>query len=177
MATLDLIVQTGTSVVSGADSYASLTDAATFLEEIGGGRLATWTADDDDTEKRKAALREATQWADNRFDWCGEISTLLEGRLRWPRLDVYDRDGVHISGTPRGLVRFVILVAYEIRLSGIETEAASRELTVKREKVGPLETEYWEPSRETESRVYKLATRYLYGLYEPPRAGRRLVPR
>lgn len=177
MATSDLIVQTGSTVVSGADSYASLADAAAYLEEIGGGRLATWTADDADNEKRKAALREATQWADNRFDWAGEITTLEEGRLRWPRYDVYNRDGVHIQGTPIGLIRFVILVALEVRTSGIETEADARAITVKRSKTGPLETEFWAPSRETEARVYSLASRHLYGLYEPMRMGRKLVPR
>lgn len=177
MATSALIVQTGTAVVTGADSYASLAGADTYLEEIGGGRLATWTADDGDTEARKAALREATQWADNRFDWVGEISTLVEGRLRWPRLSVYDRDGILVTGTPRGLLRFVILVAYEIRLGGIETEAAAQSLTIKREKIGPLETEYWEPSRETEARVYSLARRHLFGLYEPQRMSRKLVAR
>jgi hypothetical protein len=177
VATPDLIVQSGSSVVAGADSYVSIAEAAEFLESIGGGRLASWEADDADTEKRKAALREATQWADNRYDWVGEISTLEEGRLRWPRLGVYSRDGVLVTGTPIGLRRFVTLVALEIRTAGIETEAAAQTLVVKRERVGPLETEYWEPSRETQARVYQLAGRYLAGLVEPQRMSRRMVPR
>lgn len=177
MATSDLIVQSGSSVVTGADSYSSVTDAATYLEEIGGGRLATWTADDADTEKRKSALREATQWADNHFDWIGCMSTLVEGRLRWPRLSAYDRDGVLIAGTPTGLKRFVILVALEIRTSGVEAEATAAGQQIKREKVGPIETEFWAPTGATQERVYLLARKHLAGLTEPVRMGARLVPR
>lgn len=133
-----MIVEDGTGL-STAQSYVSVADADAYHTAHGN---ATWTGVD---ALKEAALVRATQALDARYSWQGY--RLVETQaLDWPRYDAYDVDGYYLSGVPQGIKDALCEMALlELVTPGELTESV--EVSVKREKVGPLETEYYEHPR------------------------------
>lgn len=82
-----------TAGANNANSYATLTEAAAFME-TNQHKFTTWTEYEDDV--KKAALMWATRILDEQYEWIGEKRT-KEQALRWPRSGVADRDGYDVS--------------------------------------------------------------------------------
>lgn len=100
-----------------------------------------WIAASDNTQDAK--LREATDYIAAAWTWPGYLAD-SEQVLPFPRTGYYDREGRAITGTPEKLKAATIeaaRLALNGALMGGEVTA-----TVKREKVGPIETEYAERS-------------------------------
>lgn len=130
-----MTVEDGTGL-STAQSYVSVADADTYHTAHGN---TTWTGVD---ALKEAALVRATQALDARYSWQG--FRLVETQaLDWPRYDAYDVDGYYLSGVPQGIKDALCeLALLELVTPGELTESV--EVSVKREKVGVLETEYFE---------------------------------
>ena len=77
-----------------ANSYSTLAEADLYHEQH--LYATTWTEADDDN--KIIALIWATRVLDEEVDWSGTKST-NEQSLRWPRYDVYDRDGYALLNT------------------------------------------------------------------------------
>ena len=151
-----MTVEDGTGLDS-ANSYVSVEDCNTYHSERGN---TAWTGDD---TVKEAALIKATQYIDGRYRkrWRG-IPISSSQALCWPREDIYDERDVEIEGIP-------------VRLKYAVCEAALRALTddlnpdlerggrIKREKVGPIETEYSDnaPSRAVIPVINDLLSGYL----------------
>jgi hypothetical protein len=143
-----LTVETG-QAASDADSYVSLTDAAAHHTAFGN---AAWAALASDTV-REQYLRRATQHMvqEYRTRWAGSRKTTTQA-LDWPRYDVPIKDapsyfgggwqyGIYYSSDT--VPREIGIACAELALRAIDGPlTADLEASVKREKVGPIETEY-----------------------------------
>lgn len=80
-----LTVETG-SIVLGADSYVSLSDANAYFAKR--NDPASWTAADDAAKEN--ALRIATKIVDGRYAFVGTLVDTNNQALDWPRYNAYD---------------------------------------------------------------------------------------
>ena len=160
-----LVVETG-AVVTGAESYASLVAAAAYwTARPHDANAAVWGAATDNL--CEGALREASAYLDATFGnlYRGSRSTVTQGLL-WPRvtrteLDLSDFDSAADLLAAQAETDTVIVGADGLQLAALPMQiiAATIELAVralasrlapdvgqlgwlKREKVGPIETEY-----------------------------------
>jgi hypothetical protein len=130
-----LTVEDG-SVVSGADSYISLSDADTYHEDRDN---STWAALTDDA--KEAGLRRATQYIDSHYRMRFKGTKATSGQpLAWPRSNVDDEDGNIISSDsiPAALPTATAEVAVVIP----ETQEITQAKSLKRVKAGSVEVEY-----------------------------------
>lgn len=133
-----LTVQTDSStVVTGADSYISQTDADTYFTER--DSPSTWT--DASSAAQDSALRYATRWIDDRYEWIGVISTSDLDRLDWPRDNAVDADLRTQTGVPARIRDAVCEIALA-HLSTAVNATEDRGGRVVREKVDVIEIEY-----------------------------------
>jgi Putative DnaT-like ssDNA binding protein len=130
-----MTVEDGTGLEA-ANSYISIADCDSYHTDRGN---TAWTGTD---PVKEAALIKATQFIDGRYRnrWKGIPLTSVQA-LCWPREDIYDERDEEIVGIPQ-------------RLKNAVSEAALRALTedlnpdlerggrIKREKIGPIDTEY-----------------------------------
>lgn len=169
-----LVIETG-SIVAGADSYASVTDADTYHVN---NSNAAWALADN--AAKEAALRKACRYLDGKYRprWKGRRVQPVAQALEWPR------GGVSIGDTyPAGSASYDVGFGGEIfipsdsipqRLKDAQCELALRALAgelaadatagVKREKVDVLETEYFAgavPGQTTYVGVEQLISDYL----------------
>ena len=106
-----LTVENGSGLPN-ADSYLSVADADAYHAAQGG---TGWTGT---TDQKESALRQATEYLDNRYGlrWNGRrINETMA--LDWPRTGVVDRDGwtVSDSAVPSGVERATAYVALKVR--------------------------------------------------------------
>jgi hypothetical protein len=135
------VVETGTAL-STSNAYVSLTDYRTYLLDRG--------IDEGDTDDDliRAAIIKATDYIDRRFRFKGlRVDPDTPQALAWPRKEVYDREGYLLASDviPVALKQAAIEYAYRARteeLWNVPTLDAAGTLNAKREKVGPIETEY-----------------------------------
>lgn len=124
-----------------ADSYVTVTFAESYaIKHFRGTDKTTWDAAE--FSDKEASLREATQWIDSMFGnrFVGEIQSSSQA-LAWPRIGAEDRDGRYINDTPDAVKNATVALALSA-LGGMLVPDESRGGRVKREKIGPLETEY-----------------------------------
>lgn len=90
-----------------------------------------------------AALREATQYLDGKYDWVGSIATTTQS-LGWPRLGAADKENRDLTGiVPVGIVSSCCELALQALSGPLVTPGADRGGDTKREKVGDIEVEYF----------------------------------
>ena len=132
---MSLVVEDG-SGLSTAESYISVADASAHLTALGDTTFAAET-----TSNQEAALRRATQFMVQRYRsrWKG-TRLLRDQALDWPRYGVeVDRWTVLSTIVPADIAN----ACADLALKALtETLNPDLERGVKREKVGPLETEY-----------------------------------
>jgi hypothetical protein len=165
---MTLVVEDGTGI-AGADSYASLAGAAAYwAARPQDANAARWTAATD--PNREGALREATAYLDATWGalFPGSRKTAAQGRL-WPRVertaldpDDYDTiadllaaqaetdrplvgaDGLQLAALPAPIVGATIELAARALVARLAPDVDAQGW-VKRQKVGPIETEYGAP--------------------------------
>lgn len=135
---MSLTVETGTGSAL-SDALISIVDADAYHTARGN---TAWTGADADKE---AAIRRATAFLSNSFIWAGLRTNGRSQALAWPRGGVVDQEG---NGIESDEIPVEIKDACaEIALRELVTPGAmnpdfTASEMVKREKVGPLETEY-----------------------------------
>jgi hypothetical protein len=139
----------------GNDSYLSLESADLYWSERND---ATWAGAA--VLAKEAALREATQYLDGRYDWVGDHPGGGQ-RLAWPRLGAVDHEGRPVTGIPGKVAEAAAELARQA-LSEPLAPAEARGGRTRREKVGPLEVEYL--STAPGGRSYPFVTLLLKGL-------------
>ena len=134
-----LTVEDG-SVVTGADSYISLTDADTYFTDRGSPTAWTSLAD----AAKESALRYATAWLDNNFVWRGGIVD-QDQVLSWPRYSVEDDEGRYIDSdiVPQVIKDAVCEAALDHQNQALNQ---ARTQAVKREKLDVMDTTYQDGS-------------------------------
>ena len=166
----DLVVEDGTGL-DDANTYVSIADGDTYHGLFGN---EVWTDATDD--EKATALVNATQYVDFRWRFLGcpaypATATVLGQALQWPRDNgqggsLYDNRGNEIP--PDTLPFQVVNATLEYALVYLTTgrllkdpevpDAAGRFVTLKREKLGPLEEETRYSDTKGTRTVYKYAT-------------------
>lgn len=129
-----LVVETGAGL-STAESYISVADADARHTALGN---TTWTGTD---ASKEAALRRATQYMEQAYrqSWKG-TRLYRDQALSWPRygavVDGYDLESNYVPDDVANACADLALKALSADL------APDLERGIKREKVGPLETEF-----------------------------------
>ena len=137
-----LIVEDG-SIVAGAESYISVTDAdAYFLARSN----AAWAALD--TTAKEAALRKGTDYMEARYRWRGERVSDTQA-LSWPRSCVYV-DGVLLASdaVPEAIRRACAELAVRASAADLAPDVGAQ---VKSETVGPISVTYADGARQTDA--------------------------
>lgn len=153
---MTLVVEDGTGLTN-ADSYLSVADADTYFTNLGN---TSWAGT---TTVKEVALRKATQYLDNTYNWIGDILS-LEQSLNWPRTDVEDSNGRDLSDSVPVKVKNATAEMALLTLSSTLVPNTTNANYVKREKVGELETEYF--SGAPTGTQYRYVDRMLNGLYD-----------
>jgi len=106
----NLIVEDG-SIVANADSYVSITDANTYWL-TNRNNNAIWLAASDG--QKDQALREATQFLDNAYDWLGGRRNYNQS-LRWPRVLWWTKDNkvLNVNAIPDAVKQAQMELALE----------------------------------------------------------------
>jgi len=127
-----LIVEDGT-VVSGAEAYASVTYADTYL-----AGNAVWEAAT--TAAKENALRYATQDLDSKWRWNSSILSTAQ-ELGWPRVAFTDEEGRTVGGS--GVMPTALLKACcELAVAHLTNPLNEVGDNVTRERIGSSEVQY-----------------------------------
>lgn len=133
-----LTVETG-SGSSTADALASLAFVNTYHTDYGN---SDWTGSDDDKE---AAIRRATSYLSDSFDWQGFRANNRDQALTWPRSGVIDHEGIGIDSDeiPIEIQNAVAEIArQELITPNSMNPVFTRSEAVKSEKIGQISVEY-----------------------------------
>ena len=133
-----LTVEDG-SGLSNADALISLADANSYHDTRGND---TWTGTD---EVKEEAIRRASFFMASAFPWKGLRVNGRDQTMPWPRSAVQDDEGYSVPSTavPQEVVDACAEYALrELVTAGTLTPDVTPSDTVKREKIGPIETEY-----------------------------------
>ena len=152
-----LVVEDGTGK-SNSDSFISQSDADTYFTNHDAPTAWTCLA----SAKKDAALRYAATTLDGNWIWDGTITVTTQA-LGWPRTGVEDDEGRDIASA--AIPERVKTAQCELAL--LHTSSAlnsnyDRGNAIRREKVGPIETEYFE-SATMEARL-PIIDRIVHGL-------------
>lgn len=135
------VVEDGTGVAT-ANALVSVEDADTYFADRGN---ATWGALQ--AAEKQAAIVRASIWLSAYFRWKGSrVSGRAQG-LAWPRSGVVDRDGnaVPVNAVPIEVQRAAFEAAlFEAGTPGGLTPTITPSKQTRREKVGPIEREFFE---------------------------------
>jgi hypothetical protein len=139
---MSLIVEDGTGLAT-AESFVSVVNADTYHSNRGNATWATLT-----TEQKEQALRRATDYMEQvyRTRWTGYLKTTTQA-LGWPRTEapLADVGYGYAYYSSDAVPQIVKNACAELALKAAAGELAPDvEPRVKREKVGPIETEYAE---------------------------------
>jgi hypothetical protein len=91
-----------------------------------------------DNEKAAALIR--ATFLLNELEWKGYVDTASTQALRFPREELYDRDGRELTGIPN----FLVTATCDLALELLRSENVSPEAAQKRVKAGSVELEYFE---------------------------------
>lgn len=151
-------VETG-SIIAGANSYVSVTDADTYHLDRGN---SDWAAAQ--LKEKQAALVNATDYIEQKYSerWKGCRVNALTQSLSWPRGGL---EYVNYNVIPQKLKNAVCDLALEA-LSAALNPALDRGGQVKREKVDVIETEYFQGASSTTTRpaVDGILREYMNGM-------------
>lgn len=133
-----LIIEDGTGLID-AESYVSVADADTYIDKY---VFDTSAWDGASTGEKEKALRMATQWLDEAFNWKGRKAD-DDQALSWPRAHVVDSEGYGIdSDTIPGSIKNACSEGAVRALSGelvSDIDAGTGAVEESAVKVGPIE--------------------------------------
>ena len=129
---MSLVAETG-AVVSGANAYATVAQAAAYLADR--AREAEWSTLT--TGEKEGRLIMATQYLDASVRWRGAIVSSVQA-LAWPRFGVADAEGREIaSDTVPAAVRAAV-----IEIAALGEVAVERTRVAISKTVGPISIDY-----------------------------------
>lgn len=158
-----LVVENGTGLPT-ANTYISIADADTYHGDRGN---TAWA--DAIISAKEAALIKATQWLDGMYRkrWLGKRLTAVQ-MLGWPRAGAVDHEGYELPSheVPIRVGYAVAEVALLVVVGQDINPVLERGGRIKREKIGPIETEFADgaPAREE----FTIVSDLLRGLVRGP---------
>jgi hypothetical protein len=125
-----------------------------------------------DTDKNLYLIT-ASSFIDNVFNWKGERTHTLQA-MAFPRRNIdYDGNEYPTNKVPEQVRRACMVALYQLLDNGLDTYKANAQfdlLYVKKEKVGPMETEFFNPTetglRNNNVSEYEDLNRILKGFYK-----------
>lgn len=148
-----------------ANSYATVAEAALYLEQTGRSAIEPWLLAS--TDQKGAALIVGTQYMDTvfrvRYVGCRAAATADTQALEWPRDEVYAPSGAVIDSAdiPVEIGQTAIEYALASLTDDLDVSTTSGEVKRLRQKVGPIETETEYATAVTLARIFPRATRIL----------------
>ncbi|MCA1806776.1 MAG: hypothetical protein LC687_02770 [Actinobacteria bacterium] len=91
------------------------------------------------TKDKESSIISATRLL-NDLDWSGNLDLYSDQSLRFPRENLYDKDGRELTGIPT----FLVNATCELALELLRSEDVSQTVGTKRIKAGSVEMEYYE---------------------------------
>ncbi len=169
-----LVVETG-DIVTGAESYISVADADTYFTIF--GPSTAWAALN--TSQKESSLRLATQFIDQEWKFHADLID-IEQPLSWPRTMFTDDDNRVVGGLgsmPIDLKYATAVLALQFSQSNPMTSVSeySSDQNIKREKIGPSETEYYDGAAAFIATTNPVVKRYLSRLGRPKGLIRKVV--
>ena len=161
---MQAIVETGVGLPD-ANAYIDLSDIVKYLPSTAMAELTALSVDEQIDRLIIASL-----FIDYSFDWKGAKKTLEQG-LSWPRLDVWhQKHKIPDDYIPLEIKRACAMAISLIMEFGIGVFHDAGEAQVKKEKLGPLEMEYFQAlqTQFTDSTQYTDINNMLRGLYKEP---------
>lgn len=139
---MGIVVETGDGLAE-ANAYVAVATADAYHTDRGS---SSWV--DADTDLKTAALIRASQALDGLYGarLPGWKLRTTQGLL-WPRCDAYDREGEYIEPKPLppALIRATCEAALvELTTPGALAPTLDRAGKIKKEKIGAIETEYFD---------------------------------
>lgn len=162
-----LTVEDGSNVAN-ANSFVPLTYCDSYHFGLGN---STWIGTDTDKE---AAIRRATQYLSNSYNWMGYQTHGRNQVLAWPRNDVYDSEGYTIQNDeiPSELMDACCEIALQ---ELVDPNSMNPIITiadkVKSEQVGPIRVEYLTTRQPQDSKPVLLKVTDLIGQFLRKGAG------
>jgi hypothetical protein len=161
---MQLVVETGEGLVD-ANSYIDLTDIEKYMPST---VLAQWQELSVDEQIDRMVT--ASLFIDFSFNWIGRQKTFEQG-LSWPRINVFfQKQEVPDHYIPLRIKRACVMAADLIMRFGLGVFLETGEAQVKKEKLGPMETEYFEALKidSTNSSQFADINNTLRGLFYKP---------
>lgn len=157
-----LTVENGTGL-GDADAFVSRADCDAYHTAHGN---SAWDGTNDDKD---AAIRRATVWVSQHFNWKGQPVQGRNQALAWPRYWASDRYGwpVDTTSVPQEVIDATCEAALrELTTPGTLTPDVTLTARVRSERVGPIATEYavLPASADAERPVVTLISDILRGL-------------
>jgi len=159
-----LIVETGAGIPE-SNSYINYDDIEKYLISSNLETYENLTADEKIDRMVIASL-----FIDTSFNWIGRQKTIEQG-LTWPRVNViYQNISVQDSVIPVQIKKACVMALQMILDYGIGIFQDSDGAEIKKEKLGPLETEYFESLKieSANSSRYSGINNLLKGFYIKP---------
>ncbi|SLN31768.1 DnaT-like ssDNA-binding protein [Oceanibacterium hippocampi] len=154
---MSFVAEDGTGLAT-ANSYVATAEASQYHDELGN---SAWAAAAE--ELRELALRRATRYIDGRYAFVGCVAVPTQA-LKWPRTGAFDTEGRLLSGVPVQVREACLELALHLAEGGSVEAATAAEGAIRRQRVGPIETEYAEIER---GREFPFVSRLLAGLTVP----------
>ncbi len=167
-----LIVEDGSGMTN-ADAFISVAYADTYHAAMGN---TTWTGAE---PLKEGAIRRATAFLSNSYEWQGYKRQGRPQALAWPRVDVVDCEGwgVDFASIPVEIQKATAEVALrELVSPGSMNPDFTQSEMVKREKIGQIEVEYLNSSTNADAqRPVLLVVRDMIGCLLKAGAGNSIV--
>jgi len=141
---IDLIIEDG-SIVEGANSYATVQQIIDYAAARGVTMQVSSPSPGDDEPIKIMAIKAMDFLETYRYQWKGEEVNAATQPLAWPRKNVIINCVTLPSNTiPTQIIRAQCQLCLYVN-AGIDLQpVGNSEAFVKREKIGPIETEYSE---------------------------------
>jgi hypothetical protein len=134
---MQLLVETGEGLPE-ANSYIDTADVEKYLSTEVCNQFKELSADE-----RFDRIIIASLFIDYSFNWIGQQKTLQQG-LSWPRVDaVFQSHEIPDNYIPPQIKRATSTAVSLIMQYGVGVFQGTSEAQVKKEKLGPIETEYF----------------------------------
>ena len=152
---MTLVVETGDGL-SNATSYISVADADSYFSDRNNSAWAALT-----TAQKEAGLLYATTTLDTQYKWDGYKKTSTQA-LDWPRISAEDGNGDLVENQVPVKIKQACCELALLHQTGALNSTFDRGGSVKREKVGSVEVEYFDgaPAGKTYPFIDNLVAEY-----------------
>jgi hypothetical protein len=157
-----LVVETGEGIPD-ANSYVDFTDVENYAPSA---VLAEWDALSEDEKTDRVII--ASLFIDVSFTWSGRRKTFIQG-LSWPRVNVFFQGHpVPDACIPAQIKRACVMAVMLVMEFGVGVFQETGETPVKKETLGPIETEYFGSLKALYESQYSDINNTLRGFFTKP---------